>query len=284
MAAVPQQVLTMPDIRLIALDLDGTLLNSNKELSPRNRKALEMASARGITVVPATGRFYKGIPTVIRDLSFVRYVISINGAQVSDIRTGESIYSTDIPVDEGVAFYEYLDTLPVIYDAYADDWGYITEDMQQRITEYGMLPFQIQMMNQLRSAVPELKAFLREGTHRLQKMQVFVRDPAYRDRLIMEFTERYPQFAVSASLPNNIEVNSRDADKGHALYALADHLGIARTQTMAFGDGRNDLTMLRAAGIGVAMANGHPDVKATADMVAESCDADGVAKVIETLL
>lgn len=284
MAAVPRQVPTMPDIRLVALDLDGTLLNSDKELSSRNRQALERASAHGLIVVPATGRFYKGIPQVVRDLSFVRYVISINGAQVSDIRTGESIYSTDIPVDEGVAFYEYLDTLPVIYDAYADDWGYITEDMQQRITEYGMLPFQIQMMNQLRSAVPELKAFLREGTHRLQKMQVFVRDPAYRDRLIMEFTERYPQFAVSASLPNNIEVNSRDADKGRALHALATHLGIANEQTMAFGDGRNDLTMLRAAGIGVAMANGHPDVKAAADMVAESCDADGVAKVIETLL
>lgn len=272
------------DIRLIALDLDGTLLNSDKTLSPRNRAALEAAAARGIEIVPATGRFYRGMPEVIRALPFVRYVITINGAQVFDAKTGESIYAAEIPTDEALAFYEYLDTLPVIYDGYVDGWGYITEAMQQRIGEFGMQPFQIKMMLELRSPVPELKAYLREGNRRAQKMQLFVKEQPRRDELLRELAEQYPQFAVSSSLANNIEVNSRDADKGRALTALAAHLGLEPSQTMAFGDGLNDLTMLRAAGVGVAMANGHPDVKAAADVIADDCDDDGVAKVIEQLL
>lgn len=272
------------DIKVIALDLDGTLLNSDKTLSPRNRAALEAAAARGIEIVPATGRFYRGMPEVIRALPFVRYVITINGAQVFDAKTGESIYAAEIPTDEALAFYEYLDTLPVIYDGYVDGWGYITEAMQQHIGEFGMQPFQTKMMLELRSPVPELKAYLREGNRRAQKMQLFVKEQPRRDELLRELAEQYPQFAVSSSLANNIEVNSRDADKGRALTALAAHLGLEPSQTMAFGDGLNDLTMLRAAGVGVAMANGHPDVKAAADVIADDCDDDGVAKVIEQLL
>ena len=224
------------------------------------------------------------MPAVIRDLPFVRYVITINGAQVFDAETGESIYSADIPTNEAIAFYEYLDTLPVIYDAYVDGWGYMTEDMQRHADEYSMLPFQMQMIRELRSTVPELKEFLRKGGHRLQKMQLFVKNSSDRDALLQELAQRYPQFAVSSSLPNNIEVNSRDADKGRALTELANKLGIAVAQTMAFGDGLNDLTMLRAAGIGVAMDNGHPATKAAADLLAEDCDDDGVAKVIERLV
>ena len=274
----------MRDIRLIALDLDGTLLNSDKALTPRSRAALESASEAGILIVPATGRFYKGMPAVIRELPFVRYVITINGAQVFDAQSGESIYSAEIPTDEAVAFYEYLDTLPVTYDCYVDGWGYMTASMRERVEEYGMLPFQVKMMRELRSSVPELKAWLREGGRCPQKMQLFARDVSLRDELLQTLTEKYPQFAVSTSLPNNIEINSHDADKGRALRELAAKLGLSREQTMAFGDGLNDLKMIEAAGVGVAMANGHPKVKAAADVIAEDCNADGVAKVIEQLL
>ena len=271
------------DIKLIALDLDGTLLNSDKALTPRSRNALKAASERGIEIVPATGRFYRGIPAAVRELPFVRYAITINGAQVLDAKTDETIYSADIPTDEAIAFFQYLDTLPVIYDCYIDGWAYMTASMRERVSEYHMLPFQIQMMRELRTPVPELKAHLRAGHYRPQKMQLFAADPSFRDKLLKALTEKYPQFAVSTSLPNNIEINSRDADKGRALLALAEKLGIRQEQTMAFGDGLNDLAMLRAAGTGVAMANGHADVIAAADRVAGDCDADGAAKVIEEL-
>ncbi|MBQ6470280.1 MAG: HAD family phosphatase [Lachnospiraceae bacterium] len=274
----------MPDIKLIALDLDGTLLNSDKVLTPRSRAALQAASEKGIWIVPATGRFYKGMPEVIRSLPFVRYVITINGAAVFDAETGEDIYSADIPTDEAVAFYEYLDTLPVIYDGYMNGWGYMTAEMREKSASFDMLPFQMIMMRDLRSSVPELKAFIKEHHYRPQKMQLFTNDPALRERLLVTMAEKYPQFSVTSSLPNNIEINSFDADKGRAILALAEKLSIPREATMAFGDGLNDVSMLRAAGVGVAMANAHPDVKAAADRLTDSCDEDGVAKVIEQLL
>lgn len=274
----------MTDIKLIALDLDGTLLNSNKELTPRNRAALEEAAQRGIWIVPATGRFYRGMPEAIRGLPFVRYAITINGAEALDARTGESLYSAVIPTEEAIAFYEHLDALPVIYDSYIDNWGYMTASMQERAADYTGDPHLLKMIRELRAPVPELKAYIAERRLRPQKMQLFTNDVAFRDALLPELTRRYPQFAVSTSLKNNIEVNSRGADKGNALLALAERLGVRREQTAAFGDGLNDLSMIRAAGTGIVMANGHPEVKAAADRLTGDCDSDGVAQALERLL
>ena len=92
----------MPEIKLIALDLDGTLLNSAKELSPRNRAALEAAAGAGIHIVPATGRFYRGMPECIRSLPFVRYVVSINGAEVYDTAAKTTLFSAVIPGAEAL--------------------------------------------------------------------------------------------------------------------------------------------------------------------------------------
>ncbi|MBQ5972727.1 MAG: HAD family phosphatase [Oscillospiraceae bacterium] len=274
----------MRDVRLIALDLDGTLLNSEKELTPRSRAALEAASRAGIEIVPATGRFYRGMPEAVRALPFVRYAITINGAQVVDAKSGGTVYSADISTDDSVSFLSYLDTLPVIYDCYSEGWGYMTEAMQRAAADYIDYAPSLDMVRRLRSPVPELKAFLRETGRRAQKFQLFSRDRALQDELLKTLPEKFPQFAISASLPNNVEINDRGADKGRALRELSRHLGLDVSQTMAFGDGLNDLTMLRAAGTGVAMENGHPDVKAAADRIAPDCDSDGAAQIIEEYL
>ncbi|MBQ1907158.1 MAG: HAD family phosphatase [Firmicutes bacterium] len=271
-------------IRLIALDLDGTLLDSEKRLSAANRAALERAVSMGIEVVPATGRFYDGMPEVIRELPFVRYVITVNGAQVFEVKTRKNIYSADIELSEAIPFYEKLDTLPVIYDCYMDGWGYMTGAMQERVDDFVSDPHTVDMVLRLRKPVPELKSYLLENGRPVQKIQLFTRDITLRDRLIGELAEEYPQFSVTSSLPNNIEVNSVDADKGKAIRALAEYLGMDVSQTAAFGDGRNDVTMLAAAGIGVAMENACGEAKAAADMVTASCDEDGVAKAIGELL
>ena len=274
----------MPETKLIALDLDGTLLNSDKELTERTRRALEAAAEAGIEIVPATGRLYRGMPRVVRELPFVRYVITINGAEVLDLSSGERIYSADIPAEEAVTFFAGLDSLPVIYDCYMDGWGYMTASMQERAAECITNIHSLEMVRTLRSPVPELKAFLRKEGRAVQKMQLFTADITLRDDLLGALAEKYPQFAVTTSLPNNIEINSRLADKGRALLVLAERLGIRREETMAFGDGINDLTMIRAAGTGAAMENARAEVKRAADISAPDCDHDGVARVIETIL
>ena len=282
----PEKIFPSPgQIRLIALDLDGTLLTSDKRLTQRNREALSAAAAAGIEIVPATGRFYSGMPEDVRALDHVRYCILINGALVIDSITGEKIYTAEIDTQDALAFFEYLDDLPVIYDCYIDSWGYMTGSMQEKAGEYISNIHSLKMVRELRKPVPELKRYILEGGYRPQKLQLFTRnDVPYRDYLLHELAERFPDFSVTSSLPNNIEVNSSAADKGLALKALADHLGISRSGLMAFGDSLNDIPMLRAAAWGVAMGNAHPAATEAAVLQTASCDEDGVAVIVEELL
>ena len=123
----------MPELelpyRLIALDLDGTLLNPQKELTEGNRRALLAAAGRGTHIVPTTGRFFEGMPEAVRSLPCIRYTITINGAQVQDRQTGDVLYRAEIPNRRAIEVMEQLDTLPVIYDCYMDNWGYMTETL-----------------------------------------------------------------------------------------------------------------------------------------------------------
>ena len=274
----------MRNVRLIALDLDGTLLTSAKELSARNRTALARAAEQGVEIVPSTGRFFGGMPEFIRLLPFVRYAITINGAAVFDTQTQKDIYSADLSVDQATDIMAYLDTLPVIYDCYMDNWGWMTASMQEKAAEFAPNEHYVKMIRELRRPVPELKAFLREQGRGVQKVQLFSRDESLRQTLLRELESRFPGIIVSSSVPRNIEINHEKANKGDALLALARHLGIAREQTAAFGDGLNDVPMLNMAGIGVAMANAPMEIQALADCVTDTCDADGVAKAIEEWL
>lgn len=267
---------------IIALDLDGTLLNSNKELTPGNLAALTRAAEAGYEIVPTTGRFYKAMPEAIRALPFVRYAIVINGAAVQDLQTGELIYQAEMPWQQAVEIMTMLDSLPVIYDCYMDNDAWMTGAFKEKVTEYVRNPHYVILVRDMRHSVPELKSFLTERGQDIQKMQFFVKDPDLRLRLLKELPEQYENICTSSSVPENVEINQARANKGEAVLALADHLGVPREYTYAFGDGLNDLTMIEMAGVGIAMANADPKVKEKADRITTSCDEDGVARGIET--
>ena len=267
-------------VGIIALDLDGTLLNSKKELSRANREALGRAAEVGTLIVPTTGRFYGGMPEVIRELPFVHYAITINGAQVADLRTGEVIYRSELTVEQAARIMAWLDDYPVIYDCYMDNQAWMTEAQKAKIDETISDPHYRKMFHELRQPVPELKAYIRERQMGVQKIQFFTAYPELRLQLMKELPERFADLAVSSSVSANVEINSLHANKGEALLALAGHLGIPRESTLAFGDGLNDLSMLKDAGIGVAMENACPEAKELADWITASCDEDGVAKGI----
>lgn len=273
--------LTMKDIRIIALDLDGTLLNSNKELTERNYRALEAAAARGIEIVPTTGRFYDAMPQVIRDLPFVNYAITINGAQVAHVRTGDVLYRAEIPWQQAVEIMSVLDTLPVVYDCFMDNAAFMTAALKERIDECTDDPHYRKMVRELRQSVPELKAFITRRGQDVQKSQFFTMDMALRQRMLNELPRRFPGIITTAALLHNVEINHERANKGAAVLALAEHLGCGAENVMAFGDGLNDLSMIRAAGTGVVMANAFDEVKRYADYITDDCDHDGVAAAIE---
>ena len=273
----------MHEYQLIALDLDGTLLDSGKQLSAKNAAALRRAAESGAQIVPTTGRFFDGMPQAIRELPYLRYAITINGAQVLDIGSGEVLYRAELPLAQALAILEYLDTLPVIYDCYCGSWGWITRAMQEAAPAFIANEHSLRMVQQLRTPVDELKAYLRARGDDVQKIQLFLKDVSQRPAVMAELERRFPGTVASTSLPNNIEINTAAANKGDAVRALAAHLGIPIEKTNSFGDGSNDLSMIRACGLGVAMANACPAVLAAADRVTASCDESGVAAVLNEL-
>ena len=286
------------DIRIIALDLDGTLLDSQKRLSERNRAALERVAKKGILVVPTTGRFFGMMPPAVRDLPFVRYAITINGAQVYDRETDTALVRDEIPLDMALGVMEVLDRHDVVYDCYRSNWGWMTAALQAKAADYATNEHYLKMVREFRKPVPELKAHLRataaEGD--VQKIMMFgrregegIRGPEagaehpVLEAIAREMAEKFPKIKVTASTWNNIELNIATAHKGNALKRFAEYLGFTLENCMSFGDGMNDLSMVEAAGTGVAMANAEPAVKAAANVVTSSNDEDGVAAVLETL-
>ncbi len=269
------------DIRIIALDLDGTLLNSNKELTQRSYDALAAAAAKGIEIVPTTGRFYGGMPQVIRELPFVNYAITINGAHVHNIHTGEVLYRAEIPWQQAVEIMKFLDTLPVVYDCFMDNGAFMTAALQEKIAEYTDDPHYQDMVRRLRRGVPELKAFIAERGQDVQKSQFFTMDADLRRRMLAQLPGQFKDIIVSSALAHNVEINNARASKGAAIGALAEHLGCGVEHVMSFGDGLNDLSMIEVAGMGVAMANAVDEVKACANYITDDCDHDGVAAAIE---
>ena len=274
----------MRKIRLIALDLDGTLLGSDKQLSEENASALARAAQEGIEIVPATGRFYRGMPQAIRALPYVRYVISVNGAEVYDVVRRETVCGSEIPWERAVAVMERLDALPVLYDCYQNGWGWMTQALYDQAAQYAANVHSLEMIRNLRTPVPELKACLKERASGVQKIQIFFRDMELRAKMLQALPEAFPDLVVTTSIVNNIEINSREATKGAALQKLARRLEIPIAETVAFGDDRNDISMLEAAGIGVAMGNAENEVKQAADYVTGDCNDSGVARAIKHFL
>ena len=274
----------MPKYALIALDLDGTLLTTDKVLTDENRLALSRAAEAGVEIVPATGRFYEGMPECIRSLPFVHYGITINGAQVWDVRNRKAVCRAEIPYTYAVEVLTYLDTLPVIYDCYMDNWGWMTQAMYDKAQEFAPSVHVLENIRLLRQPVPELKAHLLDRKHDVQKLQMFFKDMDLRARTMEDLKNRFPDLSVTTAIVNNIEINSLEAQKGNALSSLAEHLHLDLSATVAFGDDFNDESMLKRAGVGVAMANAPEAIRNVADRVTGSCDESGVAQEIYRLM
>ena len=275
----------MRNIRLIAADLDGTLLTTDKRLTEANRAALERAAEEGIWIVPATGRIYAGIPEEIKALPFIRYLILANGAAVYDRTEGRMLYSAEIIPETALEVAAWLDGFPeVIYDCYQDDQGYMTAEMWEKADRYAPSPVYLQMIRTLRRPVPDLKEHIRMRNRPVQKMQAFCETAEAQARVLEKTAARFPGLAVTSSVARNVEINEAQANKGAALAALCACLGIGTDEAAAFGDGSNDVSMIRTAGTGVAMRNGVREAIEAAVRIAPGNDEDGVGRTIMSLL
>ena len=268
-------------MKILALDLDGTLLNCEKVVSPRNYAALQKAAEQGDWVVPATGRALKAIPEQVLSFPFVRYVISINGANVSDIRRQQTLLCAEIPKKRALELIEFSARYDAMYDCYWQNTGWVDRDFLERVRYYNADEEVVQLIQKTRAPVENLHDFIQSRAETVQKVQLCFRDMEERSVAAKEIAAQFPDIAVTSSFRNNLELNWKNADKGNALHFLADYLHVPIEDTIAFGDSSNDLAMLAAAGTSVAMGNAAPEVQAVCDYVTCSNEDDGVAAFLE---
>ena len=273
----------MKKIRLIALDLDGTLLDSQKYLSPGNRRALLKCIQKGIEVVPCTGRIWSGVPDFIREFPGIRYAITVNGAVVEDIYEKKILDERKLNWQQTVEILELAGHFQTMYDVYIDGSGWGEARFMERMEDYGISPVSKKMIKETRRIVPNVIEEVKMRACSVEKINYFFGDLQERQRAREALLLR-GDVLVSSSFPNNLEINAPGAAKGEALLRLAEKLGIEPQQTMGFGDGENDLTLIQKAGIGVAMGNAVESLKEEADYVTSTNDEDGVAAALEHLL
>ena len=269
-------------ILLAALDLDGTLLNSNGEVSPCTQKVLSEASDRGVVVIPATGRPLASLPPVVAKQPWVHYALTSNGAAVWDLggdplgcvysryanaaehetSQPECIVRRCFPVEKAREVYEAFHGLPGGLNIFSDGRA-LRDTAQQRFFDE--------------------REWMSRHAHEVEKFCMFFHSVKEAQQYLPRFTA-IEGVEVVQGAPDNIEVTAAGVNKGESLLALADHLGIPREATLAVGDSENDRAMLEKAGVAAVMANGMEHIRKLADIVSENDnDHDGVAEIFARL-
>lgn len=269
--------------RLIALDLDGTLLDSRKMLPERNKKALQQCIARGIHVVPCTGRTAAGIPDQVREIPGIRYAITVNGGVLLDLQENRTLDEKLLPMDIAAEIYDLISPYHVMCDAYIQGKGFSERRCFENMDDYGIPDVVQQLVRRTRMPVDNIKDYIRERFPAVDKLNLFFDNLDERAQ-VRRLLDKRGDVMVSSSFPYNLEVNGQGATKGEGILRLAGILGIAPDETMAFGDGENDLSMIEKAGIGIAMENGHEKLKKIADHIAPDSNEAGVGQMLEKLL
>ena len=268
------------DIRLIAMDLDGTALQSDHaSFSPRLLAALDAAHARGIAIVPVTGRQYRLLPPVLqRQHPWLKLAVLCNGGQIRDMNTGEALHSLTIApeaLNQLLALAEKY-SLPMEFSV--DSTLYLTEASYRLQLPRKELAFHRDTI--LKNHGVMVDSLMPLCHREVEKVNLLCIPEHLRDALEAELAS----IAVSAvwASSSSMEITHPEATKGNGLMALCRLLDISADQVMALGDSGNDITMLRRAGLGVAMGNAPDFVKAAADATTETNTADGAAIAIET--
>ncbi len=261
--------------KIIALDLDGTLVNSNKELTAATKDALIKAQENGIKLVLASGRPVKGIQPLADELKLSKYggyILSLNGSFVLDCKTKEVMYANYFPDEMIKPICDYAKEHNAAALSY-DNELVITEKPED---EYVKIEAKINNMDIKK--VDDMVSYI---NYKINKILV-VGEPWYMAELTKDMVERFStKLEVYRSAPFFIEVVPKGVDKAESLKRLLEKIGMTREELIAFGDGYNDVSMIKFAGLGIAMKNGCEDIHAVADYITASNDEDGIAKALE---
>ncbi len=267
------------DIRMICLDLDGTALqNDHRSFSSRLIRTLEAAQAKGITIVPVTGRQYGLLPEALVPMpKWAGCVVVCNGGQARRVPGGEVLYRLDIPSSELHKLHALAETFQLPLEFSVESRLHLTKQSWDRQLGDPSLSFHLgTILPKCGVLVDSLVPICEEPVEKVNLL--CIRDE---HRTAVEAALRSIDVSAVWSSATNMEITHREASKGVAVTKLCQLFGLSPAQVMALGDSGNDASMLRAAGLGIAMGNAPAEIQAIADAVTLRNDEDGAAIAIE---
>lgn len=271
------------DIKLIAIDLDGTLLRDDCTISVRTKEALEEAGRQGYLVVPSTGRSYSNTRFVMKDFQGISYYINGNGCVISSGKTGEILYFHEMDIENVKKICELAQKYDTYIELYAGQDAYTDEKGSQVIWRCGLLDEYCRQLLDTNLFTSDFGTFLDTGGVRVGKIHILASDMGEKEKLFQEI-DALPGVHPISVISNNIEVVHGGWSKWNAILKLAQMTGVRQEEIMAIGDSNNDYEMLLNAGYSVAMGNACQRIKEISSTVTDTNENDGVAKAIEKLL
>ncbi|PRA78541.1 HAD family hydrolase [Microbacterium sp. MYb66] len=266
-------------MRLIATDLDGTLLDSSSAVTPRTRAALDAARHRGVHVVPVTARQPIGLRAIAADAAFEGWALCSNGAYAVHLDDGRMLFAEELPADTIRTLAEALRaSIPGLLFASVREGG------ETFVAQHGYA--EIADLSDHKRDPATMGGVPLDQVLAAPSLKFVIRHPELAPAALFDTLRSLGLTGFEATLSGApfVEVMAEGVTKATGLARLCAHLGIDRAEVVAFGDALNDVEMLRWAGHGVAMADAEPVVQDAADEVTGSNDGDGVAQVIERLL
>ena len=264
--------------RLLVLDIDGTLTNNKKEITPNTKAAIKKAQEKGVKIVIATGRPTKGAKKVAKELNLFEtggYILSFNGGRITDCKTGEVIFQRVLEKEDVAKIYEIAKENKIVMITYEGD----TVLMEVENDEYANLEARLnEMETKLVDSIvdyvdfPVNKCLMTGDGDYLAGVE---------QKALAKYRDDYSIFRSEAFF---LEFMPKGVDKAKSLERLLEYLGCEREEMIACGDGFNDASMIQYAGLGVAMENAKEQVKEVADFITKSNEEDGVAYVIERFI
>ena len=249
--------------KLIAIDLDGTLLNSYGQISTRSKNTINQAIQKGVEVVLTSGRGIMSVKNLADEVNANNYIICGNGAMVYDVKKESLMYSNLLSQKKVLQLIQICDENSIYYSVYTKS-GIITKNLNYNVLFYHQENDDNNII--FNSIIKKMKKI--KG--------IDILDVGHMSRkLIKSGTE---EFSIEYFYT---EINSQNVDKWTAISYLIEKLDIKKEEVMAIGDNVNDKTMLENAGLGVAMENSAPYIKEISDIVTSNNNEDGVAKIIE---
>ena len=264
--------------KLLALDLDDTLLNEKYAITHRNRAAIQKAVDRGVMITIATGRMFRSALPYAQSLEIDLPLITYHGALIKKAASGEVLRHRSIPFQLAQDMLEFGEEKKIHFNLYLDDQLYVREENENSAYYQSIASIPLQ-------EVGRLPDFLKQQNIEPTKLTIINKNHDYLNAIQEELRQVFStELSILQSRPHFLEITHRKATKGQALKFLAEQEGIDREAVVAVGDSYNDVDMLQFAGLGVAVANAPEDVKKSADLVARANTEDGVAAFIDEFI